>query len=447
MSETPARRITARYGWVELEGRAQLVSEPMFELDADGEITALGHAAHPLDSRPDTLVHDLGPSLIFPGLVNAHSHAFQRMIRGRTHRRAAGDPSSFWSWREAMYRAANSLDVAGVREQTRRCFAEMVRAGITCVGEFHYLHHQPDGRAYDEPDALSDAIIDAARDTGIRLTLLEVFYARAGHGQAPADEQRRFCDPSVDHYLARVERLVERGRREGFEVGVAPHSVRAVGREDLCAIAAFAERHDLVMHAHVSEQVRENEECQREHGCSPMALFEDTGCLQRPGRFTAVHAIALEEADFRRLSGQHVCACPTTEADLGDGVVPARRLLDAAVTLCLGSDSNSVIDLVQETRLLEMDERLERRARLCLANEAGQVAEPLSFAATRGGALSLGQPRLGTLSAGAPFDAVVFDLDHPQLCDVEDEFLVDALCLAGSAASVHQVWVGGERRV
>jgi formimidoylglutamate deiminase len=345
-----------------------------------------------------------------------------------------------------MYGAANSLDIEGVREQTRRCFAEMLRAGITCVGEFHYLHHRPDGSLYDEPDALSQAIIDAARDTGIRLTLLEVFYARAGFGRAPADEQRRFCDPSVDHYLARVERLVEQGEREGFEVGVAPHSVRAVGREDLTKIAAFADRHDLVMHAHVSEQVRENEECQREHGCSPMALFADTGCLERPGRFTAVHAIALEDADFDRLSGQRVCACPTTEADLGDGVVPARRLLNAGVELCLGSDSNSVIDLIQETRLLEMDERLERRARLCLANEAGRVVDPLAFAATRGGALSLGQAQLGELAVDAPFDAVAFDLDHPQLADVEPEFLVDALCLAGSAASVQQVWVRGERR-
>ena len=151
MSASPTRRITARHAWVELDGKTLLVAEPCFELDASGTIIALGHAGAPLPVVEDALVHDLGQTLIFPGLINAHSHAFQRMIRGRTHRRGAGDPSSFWSWREAMSRAANELDPAGVREQTRRCFDEMLRSGITCVGEFHYLHHRPDGSNYEAP--------------------------------------------------------------------------------------------------------------------------------------------------------------------------------------------------------------------------------------------------------------------------------------------------------
>jgi formimidoylglutamate deiminase len=446
VSSAPTRRITARYAWVEFAGQTQLVSEPCFELDAEGTITAIGHAEAPLPKLATALTHDLGRKLLFPGLVNAHSHAFQRMIRGRTHRRAAGDPSSFWSWREAMYRAANELDVAGVREQTRRCFDEMLRSGITCVGEFHYLHHRPDGSSYDTPDALSEAIIDAAQEVGIRLTLLEVFYARAGHERRPAPEQRRFCDPSVDHYLQRVDRLRERGAKEGFAVGIAPHSVRAVGRPELERLAAYAKEHDLVMHAHVSEQVRENEECQAEHGCSPMGLFESTGSLERPGRFTAVHAIALEDADYQRLSGQRVCACPTTEADLGDGVVPARRLLDAGVELCLGSDSNATIDLIAEARYLEMNERLTRRARLCLADDEGQLAPVLAQAGTRSGARSLGWDDLGALALSSPFDAACFDLNHPSLRDVDPEWVVDALLLSGSAIACDQVWIAGERR-
>jgi formimidoylglutamate deiminase len=440
------RRVTAQFGVLDFGVGPQAVRDPSVELDAEGKILALGHAEAPLPAAPGMLIHDLGRNFLLPGLVNAHSHAFQRAIRGRTGRRGAGDPSSFWSWREAMYSVANELDPEGVYEVTRRCFDEMLRSGITCVGEFHYLHHQPDGRLYAEPHTLSSSVIRAASDSGIRLVLLEVYYARAGHGRPSEPGQRRFCDPSVEHYLERVAALCDRGRSEGFSVGVAPHSVRAVAREDLEKIAAFASEHDLVMHAHVSEQVRENRECHDEHGCSPLALFERSGCLSRPGRFTAVHAIALEEGDLARLSGQRVCACPTTEADLGDGVVPARELLDAGVSLCLGSDSNATIDLVQEARLLEMNERLTRQARLRLADETGHVAPGLLLAATAEGALSLGRPELGRLAIDSPFDAALFSLDHPSLADVASEYLLDALFLAGSAAACEQVWVAGERR-
>lgn len=447
LGAAPTRRITARHGVIDRGDGPQLVADPCWELDTSGQIVAIGDAANPLATNDACLLHDLGPTLVIPGMVNAHSHAFQRAIRGRTGRRGAGDPSSFWSWREAMYRVANELEVEQVYEVTKRCFDEMLRSGITCVGEFHYLHHRPGGGEYDNPHALSDAVIRAARDTGLRLVLLEVYYARAGAGRPAEPGQLRFCDASVDHYLARVQALCERGLAEGFAVGVAPHSVRAVPAADLEKIADFANRHDLVMHSHVSEQTRENEECQSEHACSPLELFERTACLERPSSFTAVHAIALEQGDLSRLQGQRVCACPTTEADLGDGIVPARALMDAEVDLCLGSDSNATIDLVQEARLVEMNERLSRQSRLCLADSGGHVAPNLLHFATRGGAQSLGQATLGSLAIGSPFDAAGFSLDHPFLADVAPEYLVDALMLSGSAAGCGQVWVAGERLV
>ena len=415
------------------------VAAPHVEVDADG-IVVRAQAGTPHDPPP--IVHDLGRALLLPGMVNAHSHAFQRGIRGATHVRGAHDPSSFWSWREAMYRAAASHDPDTLFAVTLACYRDMLRAGITCVGEFHYLHHSPDGRPYADPNELSRQVIRAAEVAGIRLVLLEVFYARAGAGREPLPEQRRFCDGSVDAYLRRIEVL----RGEGVHIGVAPHSVRAVPRAALQELAAYAGRHGLPMHAHVSEQPQENVECMAEHGCSPTALLAETGCLTRPGGFTAVHAIHLEAADFIALAGQQVCACPTTEADLGDGIIPATEHLRSGVLLALGSDSNAVVDLIQEARLLEMHERLRTRSRLCLANPDGQVGRNLLDIATRGGAAALGRPELGQIRVGAPFDACTVDLGHPSLADLDPAQALDALMLSGTAAPVDRVFVGGQRR-
>jgi formimidoylglutamate deiminase len=415
------------------------VDAPYVEVDADG-IVVLAQSGTPADPAP--IIHDLGRALLLPGMVNAHSHAFQRGIRGATHVRGAHDPSSFWSWREAMYRAATSHDPESIFKVTLACYREMLRAGITCVGEFHYLHHTPDGRPYADPNELSRQVIRAAEVAGIRLVLLEVYYARAGAGREPLPEQRRFCDGSIDAYLQRIEVL----RGEGVTIGLAPHSVRAVPREALQELAAYATRHDLPMHAHVSEQPQENAECQAEHGCTPTALLAATGCLTRPGGFTAVHAIHLEPRDFVMLAGQHVCACPTTEADLGDGIIPVAEHLRSGVHFALGSDSNAVVDLIQEARLLEMHERLRTRSRLCLADPTGQVGRNLLRIATRGGAAALGRPELGQIRVGAPFDAITVDLGHPALTDLDPRHALDALFLSGTAAPVDRVFVGGQRR-
>ncbi len=434
--ETATAAYTAAFGQI----AGAWVATPYIEVDAAG-VVVRAQSGRPEHTPP--ILYDLGRSLLLPGMVNAHSHAFQRAIRGATHRRGAHDPSSFWSWREAMYRAANTLDPETLFTVTRDCYREMLRAGITCVGEFHYVHHTPDGRPYADPNELSRQVIRAAEVVGIRLVLLEVYYARAGAGREALPEQRRFCDRSVDEYLRRIDIL----RGEGVQVGVAPHSVRAAPREALRELSAYAHRHQLPLHMHVSEQPQENAECLAEHACTPVALLAASGCLDRPGGFTAVHAIHLESADFAALAGHNVCACPTTEADLGDGIIPVLDHLRHGVHLALGSDSNAVVDLVQEARLLEMHERLRTRSRLCLADNNGQVGLPLLGITTRGGARSLGRAELGEIRVGAPFDACTIDLGHPSLAHLDPSLALDALLLSGTAAPIDRVFVGGVRRL
>lgn len=451
--------VTAKLAWVELDGVPQLVRDPRINIDrGSGQILSISlpgsNSAGP-DPDPD-LLHDLGHTLVLPGMVNTHSHAFQRAIRGATHtlapvERGAVGPSSFWSWRTAMYEVANTLDPEAVYLHTRACFAEMLARGITCVGEFHYLHHAPDGRPYAEPNELSHQVIRAAEDVGIRLCLLEVYYSRAGsQADGPLPEQRRFCDGSTDTYLARVDALRELASNAGtpgmLGIGVAPHSVRAVRADELARLAAYANTHHLPIHAHVSEQPLENQQCQQEHGRTPLQVFADAGCFARAHTFTAVHAIHVSGADLELLRDQQVCACPTTEADLGDGIIAAATWREHGATLSLGSDSNAVIDLIQEARLLEMHERLRQQARLCLRDDQGRVAPVLLAAATTGGAQALGRPELGRLAVGSPFDAITIDLEHPMLRDVDQRVVLDALYLAGTAEPISQVWVAGRRR-
>ncbi|MEM7159621.1 MAG: formimidoylglutamate deiminase [Myxococcota bacterium] len=417
------------------------VDAPWLAVDEDGTITATGHAGTEAVAPPaGAIVRDLGPVMVLPGMVNAHSHAFQRAIRGATHRRGANDPSSFWSWREAMYRCAQQLRPEDVYRVTRQAYAEMLAAGITCVGEFHYVHHQPDGQPYDDANELSAQVVRAAADVGIRVVMLEVLYLRAGHGRDALPEQRRFCDAGVDAYLQRIDDL--RGR--GIEVGLAPHSMRAVPGEALQQVARYGHEHGLVLHTHLSEQPRENEECQAEHGMTPSQLYSEAGFFERPRSFTAVHAVHTTAQDQALLAPQHVCACPTTEADLGDGIVPATDLLAAGGEISLGSDSNSVIDLVQEARLLEMDERLRVQARLQLCDDQGQLGLPLLHAATAAGASSLGRSNSsGRLAVGRPFDAVTIGIDRPFFAGIDGAHLLDALMCAGTAAQVRDVFVGG----
>lgn len=433
------RAFTAAYGLLGTEW----VANPYIEIDAHGTIVRV-QSSVPHD-RSDIL-YDFGPMAILPGLINAHSHAFQQRLRGRTQSvNPSIHPRNFWSWRDLMYQLSLDLTPESLFRITKDCYNEMLSAGITCVGEFHYVHHQPDGSLYEDPNELSLQIIRAAEETGIRLVLLEVYYARAGYQQESVPAQRRFFDHSVEQYLHRLDSLRKLANNGMFSLGVAPHSVRAVHQHDLKCIAEYANQHDLVIHAHVSEQSKENTACYAEYGCSPMNVFARSGCLDRPGKFTAVHGIHVAEEDIALLGNQHVCACPSTEADLGDGIVPASAYQHRGVQLALGSDSNTIVDLIQEARLLEMHERLHKQSRICLGTEEKPLGHRLLEIATLGGARSLGQDLLGQLVPGVPFDAFTISLSHPLLTHVPAAFMLDALWTSGTSGVVEQVFVGGRR--
>jgi formimidoylglutamate deiminase len=414
------------------EGRA-------LHVGADGRI--LGDGPVPAGAQ----VIRLPGRALLPGLVNGHSHAFQRLIRGRTEYVASGSGSDdFWSWREAMYRAAEALTPEDVYTASRQAFLEMLLAGITAVGEFHYLHHQPDGTPYAERNILAREVIRAARDVGLRIVLLRVGYARAGFRAPENPRQRRFIDRDVDTFLAAVASLTrETQGLPGVSVGMAPHSVRAVPREWLTVLAGV--RGDLPVHMHVAEQPREIEACLVEHGQRPVELLEDLGLLE--SRFTAVHAVHVTEAEAQMLGevGAGVCACPSTERSLGDGIVPADTLASAGARLCLGSDSQATVDLLDEARQLEGHLRLMRLRRAVLDPGGGAVdglAARLFDMATVNGAKSLGLPT-GTLEPGAPADFFTVDLNHPSLVGASPASLLSGIVLGADKAAVREVAVDG----
>jgi formiminoglutamate deiminase len=373
--------------------------------------------------------------LTLPGLANAHSHAFHRALRGRTHA-GAGD---FWAWRDRMYAVAARLDPTSYEALARACFAEMALAGITVVGEFHYLHHDPGGRPYDDPNAMATALRAAAAAAGVRLTLLDTLYLQGDvDGRPLSPVQQRFSDGDADRWAVRVSALADAWRGDLLaRVGVAVHSVRAVDRRSMAVAAALAEGGSWPIHGHVSEQVAENEACQAVHGCSPVQLLADAGVLGP--RSTAVHATHIDPADVRRLSsaGGTVCLCPTTERDLADGVGSARTLVAQGVPVALGSDSHAVIDLFEEASAAELDERLVSGTRGGLAPSA------LLTAATEAGARSLGWPDAGRLEVGALADFVTVGLDSVRLAGAPDDDLPAAIVYAATAADVTDVVVAG----
>jgi formimidoylglutamate deiminase len=364
-----------------------------------------------------------------PAMVNAHSHAFQRDLRGAAERPApeAHRADDFWSWREAMYRLAAGHDPDSMREAAGRVYAEMAAAGYGAVGEFHYVHHRPDGTPYDDPNAMAVAVAEAARAAGLAVVLLPAAYHRAGwegRDLPPSPGQRRFCDPDVDSYLARVDALrAWADGRAGVHVGVAAHSVRAVPASWLEAIAAYSERHGLVRHVHAHEQPRELEECRAEHGVSPIELLHRSGFLGP--RTSLIHGIHVEPADVERLaaSGTIVVSCPTTEGSLGDGHFPALVYRDAGVRIAIGTDSQVRIDPFEETRELETLARRERRTRHALLASYGDLWGELA----RNGLASLGLDDAGTIA---------IDRDHPDLRGVADDDLPLAVATCASAAVV-----------
>ena len=394
--------------------------------EVDGHITAVTAGVPP----PATARRLAG--LTLPGLANAHSHAFHRALRSRAQGRG-----SFWTWREQMYALAGALDPDGLFRVARAVYAEMVLAGITCVGEFHYLHHGPDGHPYDDPTAMAAALAAAAADAEIRLTLLDACYLRGGIGAPPTGVQRRFSDGDVDAWAARVEAAAARLASPTVRMGAAVHSVRAVEPRHVAEVAAVAARHGWPLHAHVSEQPGEQAACLEAYGTTPTGLLSQQGALSTA--FTAVHATHATDQDVAALgaAGATACLCPTTERDLADGIGPGARLLAAGARLAVGTDAHVLVEPFEELRALELHERL-------VTGERGHfTAGTLLGAATLAGHRSLGWPEAGVLAPGAPADLVTVRLDTVRTAGVGAAHALEAAVFAASAADVDHVVVHG----
>ena len=397
---------------------------------------------------------------ILPGMVNAHSHAFQRVLRGRTEHRTSNQQDSFWTWREMMYSAATRLTPEDIYDASRLAFLEMVLNGITAVGEFHYLHHAPDGTPYDDSNLLAKEVVRAAGDVGLRIALLRVAYARSGFQSEPNPRQSRFIEKDPAIYLRNLESLIsDMGRTTAplstAWVGVAPHSIRAVPLDHLCEVITYAKQHDLKVHMHVAEQPAEVSACVEEYGRTPISLLETEGLLSE--RFTAVHAIHVTPKAIPSFAktGAMVCACPTTERNLGDGVVPADEYFKHHVPICLGTDSHAQIDLLEDARELEYHLRLQKLERVVLDNqfqvsssksqvgEPGRLAGRLFDCATTSGARSIGSP-CGILEPGKAADFFTIDLDDPSIAGASTDDLLSSIVFSLSRAAVREVVVGGK---
>jgi len=398
----------------------------------------------PAASVPDGLRAGLTrlPGLTLPGLANAHSHAFHRALRGATQ----VGLGTFWTWRERMYQVAASLDPDTYLALARAVYAEMALAGITCVGEFHYLHHRPGGAPYADPNEMGKVLIAAAAQAGLRITLLDTCYLSGGLGadgkpEPLAGPQLRFGDHDGEGWAARADRLGadEHGLLGPLaRVGAAIHSVRAVPAAQMHPVIAWAHRYGAPLHVHLSEQRAENEVSLAAYRRTPTEVLYDAGVLGP--RATVVHATHLVGHDVDLLGGSrtYACLCPTTEADLADGIGPARALATAGCPLTLGSDSQAVIDLFEEARRVELGERLASGQRGHF--RAGELAR----AGTTDGHASLGWPDAGEIAAGAIADLVTVGLDSPRLAGVTRTTALASVVFAASAADVRSVVVGGQ---
>jgi formiminoglutamate deiminase len=371
--------------------------------------------------------------LVLPGLANCHSHAFHRALRGRTQT----ERGTFWTWREQMYAVASVLTPDSYYQLARAVYGEMLLGGITTVGEFHYLHHGPGGSPYDAPNAMGEALIAAARDVGLRITLLDTCYVAGGIDQPLNEVQHRFSDGDASRWAARVVDLSSAGGLDDVVIAAAAHSVRGVPRDQLGTVASALP--DAPLHIHLSEQVAENTACLEAYGRTPAQMLDEAGFLGP--RTSAVHATHLTSVDVGLLgsSATYSCFCPTTERDLADGIGPSVALRDAGSALTLGSDSHAVIDMFEEMRAVELDERLATQ-------ERGHWSAPeLLAAATADGHRSLGFPDAGRIEVGARADLVAVRLDTVRTAGTGGS--VETAVFAATASDVSDVLVSGNHLV
>ncbi len=432
--------------------KGRFTSKSPLICDVDGKLREFERA-----DEVDEAVQLKGRALL-PGLVNAHSHAFQRVIRGRTEYRSSTNSNhkdSFWTWRQMMYSAATRLTPEDVYDASRMAFLEMALSGITSVGEFHYLHHGPDGKPYDDPNLLGKEVVRAAQDVGLRIALLRVAYARAGFETEANPQQARFIENDPDAYLKNVEQLIaDLGASSSPSptawVGLAPHSVRAVPLDYLKQVVRFADERSLPVHMHVAEQQAEVSACIAEYGRSPVALLSTEGLLN--DRFTGVHMIHVTPKAISMLAASRalICACPTTERNLGDGIIPAESFFQQGLRVALGTDSHVEIDLLEDARELEYHLRLQKMERAVLAtaedNGLSAIAARLFASATVSGAESIQAPG-GSLEPGRPADFFTVDLNDPSIAGAAAEDLLSTIVFSLSKSAVKDVVVGGKRIV
>ncbi len=402
----------------------------------DGRIDAVGE----LSDRTPT--RRLTRKAIIPGFVNAHSHAFQRGLRGKGERFSERRRGSFWSWREEMYQLVEAIDEERLYALSRQAFEESRLAGITTVGEFHYLHHDQSGAGF----AFDEIVLRAASDAGIRLALLSGFYEAGGldhTGYAPlSGGQRRFATRSMSEYWQQIDQLMDVLDSATQSIGVVAHSIRAVPIDTIRDLYREACRRGLPFHMHVEEQPREVEDCVRHYGKTPMALINEH--LQPGPNFTAVHATHTAEADLDEFisAGGNICICPLTEANLGDGLANVPWIVKHGGPVCFGTDSNARISMIEEMRLLEYGQRLLHQRRGIVTDECGRVAHPLLDYATIHGGRSLGL-RCGTIKPGMFADLAVVDLESPALASVDADFLLDAIIFGADNGIICATSVGG----
>jgi formiminoglutamate deiminase len=396
-----------------------------------------------IGTRPagDDERHGIG----LPGMPNLHSHAFQRAMAGLTEVRAA-DEDTFWTWREQMYRLALAMNPEDMQAVAALAYVEMLEAGFTRVGEFHYLHRDRDGKPYGDPAEMAVQIMAAAEETGIGLALLPVFYAHGGFGgKPPLPNQRRFiCDPESYTALVEASRRAATGH-QSWIVGIAAHSLRAVTPAELTGIVSLSA--DGPVHIHAAEQVGEVDDCVAWSGQRPVEWLLDHAAVDR--RWCIIHATHMIVRETERLAraGAVVGLCPVTEANLGDGIFPGSDYLAYGGCFGIGSDSNVLIGVVDELRQLEYSQRLERRRRNVMNQGQGlSTGRSLYEMALDGGALALGMP-LAALSPGSPANIVSLDLEHPALAGRHGDQLLDAWIFAAPSSPVDCVWVGGRKWV
>ena len=374
---------------------------------------------------------------LLPGFVNAHSHAFQRGLRGLGETFPKGE-GSFWTWREAMYDLVERIDAETIYELSKQAFSEMLACGITTVGEFHYLHHDQSKAGY----TFDEVVLKAAADAGIRIALLNVFYKTGGIRKPLGRGQDRFATPSLEAYWDQMDMLAELIDPATQSLGVVAHSIRAVPLDDLVALHEEACKRGMVFHMHVEEQPQEIEVCIEVYHKPPMALLNER--LEISPFFTAVHCTHTADKDMDEFlaSGGNVCICPLTEANLGDGLANVPRLLRNDGRICLGTDSNSRLCFTEEMRLLEYGQRLRLQKRGVCVDGQGNAGTKLLEMATSNGARSLGL-KVGKIAKGHHADFATIDLDAAALKGWTETTLLDTLILGTGNEAIAETCVGG----